>query len=59
MAESKLRVELLSMTKEPIKVIYSACRQCYAAKFSYEIYKSCFDEVGQSKQEEFIKDIVK
>lgn len=59
MAESNLRVELLSMTKEPIKVIYSACRQCYAAKFSYEIYKDCFDATEQSKQEEFIKEIVK
>ena len=59
MAESKLRVELLSMTEEPVKVIYSACRQCYAAKFSYDIYKSCFDEVDKSKQEEFIKEIVK
>ena len=59
MAESKLRVELLSMTAEPVKVIYAACRQCYAAKFSYEIYKGCFDEADQSKQAEFIKEIVK
>lgn len=59
MSESKLRVELLSMTEEPVGVIYSACRQCYAAKFSYDIHKDCFDEADKSKQEEFIKGIVK
>ena len=57
MAESKLRVELLNMTQEPVKVIYAACRQCYSANFSHDIYMSCFDKVDQAKQEGFIKEI--
>ncbi len=41
-----------------MKVIFSACRQCYSASSAYDIYKSCFDKGDAAKQEDFIKEIV-
>ena len=56
MPQVELNVKLLEMTQNAISVIYSACKQCYSAKFAGDI----FDE-GRSdfqKDEEFVKRVV-
>lgn len=43
------------MTKDPLRLIYSACRQCYSAKFSAEIFSS---DIPEEKMAKLIRDIV-
>lgn len=38
MPEAKLKVKLMSMTKDPISVIYASCKQCYSANFAGDIF---------------------
>ncbi len=56
MSEVNLNVRLLEMTKDPIALIYAACRQCYSQKFAGDLY----DEKAQNskKQAEFIRKVV-
>jgi len=58
-AEKKINVKLLSMTSNPVSVVYAACKQCYSAKFSGDIYSKSIDgTVSQEKQEDFVRRIV-
>lgn len=54
MPDVKLNVKLLEMTKNAVSIIYSACRQCYSAKFAGDI----FDEKEENKQIEFLKKVI-
>ena len=57
MTKVNLNVKLLETTGNAIAVIYSACRQCYSAKFAGDIFEE--DNKNPDKQIEFIKKIVK
>ena len=50
-----LDLKLLSMTPEPLKVIYSAARQCYSSKFAAQIFEESLDA---DKMARFIEKIV-
>ncbi|HAJ56305.1 MAG TPA: FAD-dependent thymidylate synthase [Candidatus Omnitrophica bacterium] len=56
MPEVSQNVRLLEMTRDPIALIYAACRQCYSAKFAGDM----FDEKDKDpqKQAEFIRKVV-
>jgi thymidylate synthase (FAD) len=55
MAKVNMNVKLLEVTQNATSVIYTACRQCYSAKFAGDI----FEESGrEDKQVEFVKKIV-
>jgi len=57
MAKVNLNVKLLEVTQNAITVIYTACRQCYSARFAGDIFEE--DDVNLDKQIEFVKKIVK
>jgi thymidylate synthase (FAD) len=48
----KLNIKLLEVTKDAVKLIYAACRQCYSEKFAGDIFAE--DAKDPKKQEEFI-----
>lgn len=52
----KLEVKLLEVTKDAVKLIYAACRQCYSEKFAGDIFAEPVKDLN--KQEEFIRRIV-
>jgi len=52
-----MRVELIEMSKDPLDIIYSAARQCYSSKFSFDIFKKS-KKIEKRKKEEFVKEIV-
>ncbi len=56
MAEKKINVQLLDVTKNAVSLIYSACRQCYSTKFAGDIYQS--SQPDQEKKEKFIKKVL-
>jgi thymidylate synthase (FAD) len=56
MAKVNLNVKLLEVTQNAISVIYTACRQCYSAKFAGDIFEESNKNTG--KQVEFVKKIV-
>lgn len=55
MPEAKLTARLLSMTDQPLKVIYSACRQCYSSKYAAEIFE---EDIPEEKMVEFVQKVV-
>lgn len=55
MAEANLNVKILSMTSEPLKVIYSACRQCYSSKFAGDIFE---EKISEEKMAKFVQKVV-
>ncbi|MBT9131885.1 FAD-dependent thymidylate synthase [candidate division NPL-UPA2 bacterium Unc8] len=57
MAKVNLNVKLLEVTQNAIAVIYTACRQCYSAKFAGDIFEE--GDKNLDKQVEFVKKIVK
>ncbi len=48
----KLNIKLLEVTKDAVRLIYAACRQCYSEKFAGDIFAE--DAKDPKKQEEFI-----
>ncbi|MCP4650504.1 MAG: FAD-dependent thymidylate synthase [PVC group bacterium] len=56
MPQVKLDIRLLEMSQNAISLIYSACRQCYSAKFAGDIFKE--EKVAIEQQEAFVKEIV-
>lgn len=50
-----LDLKLLSMTPEPLKVIYSAARQCYSRKFAAQVFE---EPLSAEKMAQFIERIV-
>jgi len=46
MAEALLKVKLLGKTENAKEIIYSACRQCYSADFSGDIYTNSLSAVS-------------
>jgi thymidylate synthase (FAD) len=57
MGEAKLNIKLLDVTKDPLSLIYAACRQCYSPKFAGDILEEKNRNPG--KAGEFVKQIVK
>lgn len=59
MPETKLKVKLMSMTKDPISVIYASCKQCYSANFAGDIFdEAVSDSSALPKQIEFMERIM-
>jgi thymidylate synthase (FAD) len=59
MAETHLRVELLSHTPEALSVIYAAFRQCYHAGFVGDMWPKLLDgEISPEKQAEFVENVM-
>ncbi len=56
MPEVKLNVQLLDVTREPLKLIFAACRQCYSARFAGEVFSD--EKLSLEQQAEFVKKIV-
>jgi len=54
MAEKKLRVKLLTYTKDPVRVVTSAIRQCYSADTAAKIAK----KIDKKKSEKLIRQII-
>lgn len=59
MPEATLKVKLISMTENPISVIYASCKQCYSANFAGDIFEEAVND-GSSlpKQIDFIERIM-
>lgn len=55
MPEAKLNVKLLSMSRQPLDLIYAACRQCYSGEFAADIAGKKIDD---KKKADFIRKIV-
>lgn len=59
MQETKLHVELLSHTPEPLALIYAAFRQCYHAGYVADMWaKLLSGEISKEKQAEFVSSIM-
>lgn len=59
MAETKMHVELIAHTPEPLSVIYAAFRQCYHAGFVADMWPKLLEgEISKEKQGEFVKNVV-
>ncbi len=59
MPESKLRVELLACTPEPVSLIYAAFRQCYHAGFVADMWPRLLSgEIAPDTQAAFVADIL-
>lgn len=59
MPETRLQVELLAHTPEPLSLIYAAFRQCYHAGFVAEMWpKLLAGEIPAEKQAEFVLGVV-
>lgn len=56
MGQIKLNIRLLELTKDPLSIIYTACRQCYSAESARNIFKK--NPQSRKKQGEFIRKIV-
>lgn len=56
MPETKVNVKLLEYTKNPLSLIWVACRQCYSAGFAGEMYSE--DTLDHEKKSAFIKKIM-
>ena len=54
MPEAHLNVKMFSVTPDALKVIYSACRQCYSPEFAGDIFQS---SSNQDKISEFVKKV--
>ncbi len=55
MPKAALRVQLLDVTKNPLALIYAACRQCYSRDFAGDIYQDAHTD--PAKQEEFVRKV--
>lgn len=59
MPETRLQVELLAHTPEPLSLIYAAFRQCYHAGFVADMWpKLLAGEISAEKQAEFVRGVV-
>jgi len=59
MAETHLRVELLTYTPEALSVIYAAFRQCYHAGFVGDMWPKLLEgEISLEKQAEFVEKVM-
>ncbi len=59
MAETRMRVELLAHTPEPLSLIYAAFRQCYHAGFVADMWpRLVAGEISPEKQAEFVEQVV-
>ncbi len=59
MPETKLRVELLAATPEPLSLIYAAFRQCYHAGFVADMWPRLVSgEISREKQAEFVAQVM-
>lgn len=59
MAETKLRVELLSHTPDALALIYAAFRQCYHAGFVGDMWpKLTAGDISPEKQAEFVAEVM-
>ena len=56
MSECNVNVKLLEYTKNPLSIIWVACRQCYSAGFAGDMFTE--EEQDTSKKSEFIKKIM-
>lgn len=54
MAEALLKVELLGKTENAKEIIYSACRQCYSADFSGNIFANSLNATANTDTSEKI-----
>jgi len=52
----KPNVVLIDSSKDALRIIYAACRQCYSADFAGNIFKKAADD--PARQEEFVKQVV-
>ncbi len=55
MAKRELKVEIISMTPDALKVIFSASRQCYSASFAGDVFRESKDK---EKMADFIRKII-
>ncbi|MCK9555675.1 FAD-dependent thymidylate synthase [bacterium] len=51
-----MKVKLLESTKDAVNLIYSACRQCYSARFAAEIFRD--KKISKKEKALFIRKIV-
>ncbi len=59
MSETRLRVELLAHTPEPLSLIYTAFRQCYHAGFVADMWPRLLaGEISVEQQTEFVTKVV-
>jgi thymidylate synthase (FAD) len=59
MPEATLKVKLISMTENPISVIYASCKQCYSANFAGDIFEEVVnDSSSLPKQIDFVERIM-
>ena len=59
MAETQLRVELLSHTPEPLSVIYAAFRQCYHSGFVGDMWPKLLEgDVSLERQAAFVEKLM-
>jgi len=56
MPEAKVNVQLLEVSRNPLSLIYAACRQCYAAGFAADMFSD--DETDHEKKSEFVRKIM-
>lgn len=56
MGQAELKIQMLQMTENAVELVYAACRQCYCAEFSGDIFTNNTDPL--EKKEAFIKKIV-
>ncbi len=59
MSETRLQVELLAHTPEPLSLIYAAFRQCYHAGFVADMWPRLLaGEISAEQQAEFVRKVV-
>lgn len=55
MPEAQLNVRLLEMTKNPVALIFAACRQCYSSKFAGDLIT---EDAAAGARADFIRKVV-
>ncbi|MBD3380133.1 MAG: FAD-dependent thymidylate synthase [Candidatus Omnitrophica bacterium] len=58
MPEAKLNIKLLDKTDNALSIIYSACRQCYSAEFSGNIFENSRREKNTEKISSFVRKVI-
>jgi thymidylate synthase (FAD) len=56
MPEVNVNVRLLEVSRNPVALIYAACRQCYSQKFAGDLFDG--EDQAPQKQAEFIRKVV-
>ena len=55
MPKVEVNVELLEYTKDPLSLIWAACRQCYSAEFAGDMFTSLKVVVTKFKSRTAVK----